>query len=90
MSEFNELFIGHSSNIEKMSFSESTNELKVSFKPSKKQIESGETTPVYVYQNVTEEIVNGFLSAVENGLSVGSLFQKQIVKNPELYPVEKQ
>jgi hypothetical protein len=90
MDQYNELFIGNSSNLQQMLHNPATNELKVIFKPSKKQIESGEPLPVYVYQNVTDDIVNGLLSAVENGLSIGSLFQKMIVKNPTDFPVEKQ
>ena len=90
MEQLNELFIGNSSNLQQMLHNPETNELRVTFKPSKKQLESGEPLPVYVYQNVTEDVVNGFLSAVENGLSIGSLFQTQIVKNPTDFPVEKQ
>lgn len=90
MEQFNELFIGNSSNISKMEYDEDLELLRVTFNPSKKQVEAGEGGAVYVYKNVNYDIVHDFRLAVELGESVGSLFHKTIVKNPTDFPVEKQ
>ena len=90
MDNFRNVFIGSSSNILSMAHDDVNNVLRVVFQPSKKNKTDGyETGDTYVYQNVPSEVVNGFELAVENGLSVGSLFIKEIVKNPETYPFEK-
>lgn len=85
LQNFAEIFIGVSSRLNKVWYNPDRNLLLVLFHPSKKQLGEGSVGSFYLYENVTEEFINGIYNAIDNGVSVGVLFN-EIIKNVEQYP----